>query len=126
MTFNKTLLTLLFVSALPAAAADGNNAKVLPLDGVTRLADVAPRLPDAIAWCDVELRTLKADARLSDQQRYDLQDCLYARYVSGQRKKDEGVVIRSQWEAMTRLNADASDGQLISAWRHPKAEKTAL
>lgn len=123
MTFNKTLLTLVFLSALPAAAADGNNGNVLPLDGVTRLADVAPRLPDAIAWCDSNLRTLKADARLSVQQRYDLKDCLYARYVSGQRKNNEGVMVRSFWEDVTRLNDVATDGQLVAAWKYPRTVK---
>lgn len=126
MTFNKSLLTLLFVTALPAAAADGNNGKVLPLHGVTRLADVAPRLPDAIAWCDSNLRTLKADARLSVQQRYDLRDCLYARYVSGQRKKNEGVMVRSLWEDLTRLNDVATDGQLVAAWQYPRTVKGPL
>lgn len=122
MTFNKTLLTVLFVTALPAAAADASNGQVPALHGVTRLADVAPRLPDAIAWCDANLTTLKAGARLSVQQRYDLRDCLYARYVSEQRKKNEGVVIRSSWEAITRLDARAADGQLVAAWQSPRTE----
>lgn len=109
----------------PAAAAGAADGQALPLHGITRLADVAPRLPDAIAWCNTKFRTLNANARLSVQERYDLRDCLYARYVSEQRKKDEGVVIRSAWEAITRLDAHASDGQLDSAWRHPKIERTA-
>ncbi|WLS81160.1 hypothetical protein Q3V30_22145 (plasmid) [Erwinia pyri] len=125
MTYSKTLLTLLLATVLPAAAAETGNSQVLPLHGVTRLADTAPRLPDAIAWCNGQLKTLKADARLSIQQRYDLRDCLYARYVSEQRKKDEDVMVRSLWGSVTRLDADASDSELISAWRYPKAERTA-
>ena len=89
MTFNKTLLTLVFLSALPAAAADGNNG----------------------------------NARLSVQQRYDLKDCLYARYVSGQRKNNEGVMVRSFWEDVTRLNDVATDGQLVAAWKYPRTVK---
>lgn len=118
-------LALLFATALPAAAAGTSNGQVPAQYGIIRLTDVAPRLPDAVAWCNTNLRTLKADARLSVQDRYDLRDCLYARYVSEQRKKDDGVVIRSAWEAITRLDKHASDGQLISAWLHPKTERTA-
>lgn len=102
---------------------DGGQAPAL--QGVTRLADVAPGLPDAIAWCNINFRTLKADARLSVQQRYDLQDCLYARYVMKQREQDKNIVVRSLWDQASRLDANATDDQLVSAWLHPKAERTA-
>jgi hypothetical protein len=103
----------------------GTGSQAPVLQGVTRLADVAPRLPDAIARCNENLKNLKADERLSVQKRYDLQDCLYARYVLTQREQDKNIMVRSMWDQASRLDADATDGQLVSAWLHPEAERTA-
>ncbi|HHD8103972.1 TPA: hypothetical protein ACOXWE_004581 [Salmonella enterica] len=111
-------------TTLPAAAADTTDSQVPKLNGIARLRDAGLSLSDAVAWCNANFKTLKADARLSVQQRVDLQDCLYARYVSGQRKKDEGVMVSSFWEDVTRLDERATDGQLVFAWLHPQAIRT--
>lgn len=143
MTFNKTLLTLLFVSALPAAAFAATDKDVLPYpDDATRafdtpivkggpanaahnpaLLDAAIRLAAANEWCRLAFSDLNRYKPLSAQQRDDLQNCLWARYASEQTVQGGKPLSRAEWAAKTQLDARAADSQLAAAWQYPRTVK---
>ncbi|MBT8500517.1 hypothetical protein DH20_14205 [Pantoea agglomerans] len=143
MTFTKNLLTLLFVSALPAAAFAATDKDVLPYpDDATRdfdtpivkggpanaahnpaLLDAANRLAAAGKWCRLIFSDLKRYEPLGAQKRDDLQNCLWVRYVSEQASQGTQALDRAQWEQKTQLDVRAADSQLIAAWQYPRTVK---
>ncbi|MDE8559334.1 hypothetical protein [Pantoea vagans] len=145
MTFNKTLLTVLFVSALPAAAIAAADKDVSPYpDDATRveatrvfdtpiinggpvnaahnsaLLDAAIRLAAANEWCRLIFSDLNRYKPLNAQQRDDLQGCLWARYATEQAAQGGKPLSRAAWLEKTQLNARAADSQLAAAWQYPR------
>lgn len=145
MTFNKTLLTLLFVSALPAAAGAATDKYVSPYpDDATRafdtpivkggpanaahnpaLLDAALRLAAANEWCRLAFSDLNRYKPLGAQKRDDLQNCLWARYASEHAAQGRKALSRAAWEQKTQLDARAADSQLAAAWQYPRTIRTA-
>lgn len=142
MTFNKTLLTLLFVSALPAAAFAATDKDVLPYpDDAARafdtpivkggpanaahnsaLLDAALQLAAANEWCRLAFSDLNRYKPLG-ARRDDLQNCLWVRYASDQVANGTRPLKRASWEQKTQLDARAADSQLVAAWQYPRTVK---
>lgn len=139
MTFNKTLLTVLFVTALPVTAIAATDKDVSPYpDDATRvfdtpvvkggpvnaahnsaLLDAAIRLAAANEWCRLIFSELDLSKPLGDR-RDDLQGCLWARYATEQAAQGGKPLSRAAWLEKTRLDARAADSQLAAAWQYPR------
>lgn len=146
MTFNKTLLTLLFASALPVTAIAGmENAgdppppsgRMQAYDATTgkrgpanaqdaaakenkRLLGAALQLAAANEWCRLAFSDLNRHKPLNAQQRDDLQGCLWARYATEQAAQGSKPLSRAAWLEKTQLDARAADSQLAAAWQYPR------
>jgi len=149
MTFNKTLLTLLFVSALPVKTMAGTeNAAELPStsgkfqanDAATgergpadaqdaaekenrRLLRAALQLAAANQMCDLIFSDLNRYKPLGAQKRDDLQGCLWARYATELAVDGTRPLSRAVWLEKTQLDARAADSQLVAAWQYPRTVK---
>lgn len=149
MTFNKTLLSLLFVSALPVTAIagmenagdppppsgrmqvyDATTGKRGPADAHAaaekenkRLLDAVLQLAAANQMCDLIFRDLNRYKPLGVQKRDDLQGCLWARYATEQAVEGIKPLSRAAWLEKTQLDARAADSQLVAAWQYPRTVK---
>ncbi|EOZ6414799.1 hypothetical protein ACQUXI_003942 [Cronobacter turicensis] len=143
MTFNKTLLTLLFVSALPVTAIagmestgqlpstsgtiqahDATTGERVPADAADRedkrLLRAVLQLAAANQMCDLAFSDLNRYKPLGAQKRDDLQGCLWARYATEQAVQGSKPLSRAEWLEKTQLDARAADSQLVAAWQYPR------
>ncbi|PXV70908.1 hypothetical protein [Pantoea sp. PNA 03-3] len=149
MTFNKTLLTLLFVSALPVTVIagmenagdppppsgrmqvdDAKTGKWGPADAQVaiekenkHLLDAMLQLAAANEWCRLAFSDLNRYRPLGAQKRDDLQGCLWARYATEQAAEGKRPLSRAGWLEKTQLDARAADSQLVAAWQYPRTVK---
>lgn len=149
MTFNKTLLTLLFVSALPVTAIAGTenagdppppSGRMQAYDATTgkwgpadaqaaaekedkRLFRAVLQLAAANQMCDLIFSDLNRYKPLGAQKRDDLQGCLWARYATEQAADGKRPLSQAGWLEKTQLDARAADSQLVAAWQYPRTVK---
>ncbi|WP_048786976.1 hypothetical protein [Pantoea vagans] len=84
-----------------------------------RLLDASLQLAAVNEWCRVAFSDLSKHSPLG-AKRDDLQNCLWARYVSDQAVQGNKALNRAQWEQKAGLDARAADSQLIAAWQYPR------
>lgn len=89
-----------------------------------RLLDASLQLAAVNEWCRLAFSDLSRHRPLG-AQRDDLQNCLWARYVSEQAVLGNKALNRAQWEQKTELDARAADSQLVAAWQYPRTVRPA-
>lgn len=89
-----------------------------------RLLDASLQLAAVNEWCRLAFSDLSKHRPLG-AKRDDLQNCLWARYVSEQAVQGNKALHRAQWEDKTELDARAADSQLVAAWQYPRTVRPA-